>query len=165
MTSVDIEISILEHRNEQISSDCNSRRSCNSIQNQHPVETIANVIPKTIRTPSKKPKHRPHKPTSKKMFFMFVMFTSISMMVSILTVYFSSPKPLGKTCAFILKSEAHNLIVSDSHPHSTAVADFNNDKLPDIVVPYSGTSSLGIFLRQDNTTFRDQITYSTGANS
>ncbi|CAF1367328.1 unnamed protein product, partial [Adineta steineri] len=87
------------------------------------------------------------------------------MMVSILTVCFSSPKPLGKTCAYMLKSEAHNSIISDSHPHSIAVADVNNDNLPDIIVPHSGTSSLGIFLRQDNTTFRDQITYSTGSNS
>ncbi|CAF4361011.1 unnamed protein product [Adineta steineri] len=67
------------------------------------------------------------------------------------------PKPSGlhqrsTTCAFILKSEAPSLIVSDSHPHSIAVADFNNDNLPDIVVPNSGTNSLGIFLRLDNTT-------------
>ncbi|CAF3575076.1 unnamed protein product [Adineta steineri] len=165
MTSVDIEISTLEHRNEQISSDSNSRRSCNSIQNQHSVETIANVLPKTIRTPSKKPKHRPHQPNSKKTFFIFVVFTLISMIIGIFTVCFSSPKPLGKTCGFLLKSQAQNLIVSDSHPHSIAVADFNNDYLPDIVVPYSGTSSLGIFLRQDNTTFKDQITYSTGTGS
>ncbi|CAF4366284.1 unnamed protein product, partial [Adineta steineri] len=68
-------------------------------------------------------------------------------------------------CTFILKSEASSLIVSDSHPHSIAVADFNNDHLPDIVVPNSGTSTLGIFLRQNNTTFRDQITYSTGSGS
>ncbi|CAF3577720.1 unnamed protein product [Adineta steineri] len=96
---------------------------------------------------------------------MLAMFTCISMIISILTVYFSSTKPLGRTCTFILKSEASSLIVSDSHPHSIAVADFNNDNLPDIVVPYSGTSSLGIFLRQDNTTFRDQIKYSTGSDS
>ncbi|CAF4452571.1 unnamed protein product, partial [Adineta steineri] len=69
------------------------------------------------------------------------------------------------TCAFILKSEAPSLIISDSHPHSIAVADFNNDNLPDIVVPNSGTNSLGIFLRLDNTTFKDQITYSTGSGS
>ncbi|CAF0853554.1 unnamed protein product [Adineta steineri] len=96
---------------------------------------------------------------------MLAMFTCISMMISILTVYFSSPNPLGTTCTFILKSEASSLIISDSHPHSIAVADFNNDNLSDIVVPNSGTNSLGIFLRQDNTTFRDQITYSTGSNS
>ncbi|CAF3754506.1 unnamed protein product, partial [Adineta steineri] len=123
MTSMDIEMLPLEHQNDQISSDINPRRTSHSIQNQHPVETIPNVLPKTVRTPSK------------------------------------------KTCRFILKSEAPSLIVSDSHPHSIAVADFNNDNLPDIVVPNSGTSSLGIFLRQDNTTFKDQITYSTGSGS
>ncbi|CAF3764261.1 unnamed protein product [Adineta steineri] len=165
MTSMDIEIFTLEHEDGQISSDINSRKTSNSIEDQHPVETIANVLPGTVSTPSKKPKHRSLKSNSKKTFSIFVVFTLISMIIGILTVCFSSPKPLGKTCTFILKSEAPSLIVSDSHPHSIAVADFNNDHLPDIVVPYSGTSSLGIFLRQDNTTFRDQIKYSTGSNS
>ncbi|CAF4146497.1 unnamed protein product, partial [Adineta steineri] len=165
MTSMDIEMLPLEHQIDQISSDITSRRTTNSIQDQHPVETIPNVLPKTVRTPSKKPDHRPHKLNSKKVVFMFVMFTLISMIIGIFTVCFSSPKPLGKTCTFILKSEAPGLIVSDSHPHSITVADFNNDHLLDIVVPNSGTSSLGIFLRQDNTTFRDQITYSTGSGS
>ncbi|CAF4016179.1 unnamed protein product [Adineta steineri] len=165
MTSMDIEMLPLEHQNNQISSDINTRRTSHSIQNQHPVETIPNVLPETVRTPSNKPKHRSLKSNSKKTFSIFVVFTLISMIIGIFTVCFSSPKPLGKTCTFILKSEASSLIVSDSHPHSVAVADFNNDNLPDIVVPNSGTNSLGIFLRQDNTAFRDQITYSTGSNS
>ncbi|CAF4176589.1 unnamed protein product, partial [Adineta steineri] len=147
MTSMDIQMLPLEHQNNQISSNTNSRRTANSIQNQHPIETIPNVLPKTVRTPSKKAKHQPN---SKKTFSIFVVFTLISMMISIFIVCFSSPKPLGTTCAFILKSEAPSLITSDSHPHSIAVADFNNDNLPDIV---------------DNTTFKDQITYSTGSGS
>ncbi|CAF4365786.1 unnamed protein product, partial [Adineta steineri] len=53
MTSMDIEMLPLEHPNDQISSDTNSRRTSNSIQNQHPIETIPNVLPKTVRTPSK----------------------------------------------------------------------------------------------------------------
>ncbi|CAF1361048.1 unnamed protein product [Adineta steineri] len=135
------------------------------MQNQRPLETSADDLDDTVETSSNEPKHRSHKLNSKKIVVMFVMFTSISMMISILTVYFSSPKPLGTTCTFILKSEARSLIISDYHPHSIAVADFNNDNLPDIVVPNSGTSNLGIFLRQDNTKFKDQVTYSTGSNS
>ncbi|CAF0913691.1 unnamed protein product [Adineta steineri] len=165
MTSMDIEMFTLEHRNDEISSDINSRRTSNPIQNQQSVETIVEDLNETVTVPSNESEHFLHKPNSKKMVFMFVLFTCISMIIGILIVNFSSPKPLGKTCAFILKSEAPSLIVSDSHPHSIAVADFNNDHLPDIVVPNSGTSTLGIFLRQDNTTFRDQITYSTGSNS
>ena len=72
---------------------------------------------------------------------------------------------LGKICTFILKSEARNSISNDSHPHSVAVGDFNNDGLPDIVVPNSGTNNIGIFLRHGNDTFTDQITYSTGSDS
>ncbi|CAF0890611.1 unnamed protein product [Adineta steineri] len=165
MTSMDIEMFTLEHRNDEISSDINSRRTSNSIQNQHSVKNIVEDLNETVTVPSNESEHLLHKPNSKKMVFMFVLFTCISMMISILIVNFSSPKPLGKTCAFILKSEAPSLIISDSHPHSIAVADFNNDHLLDIVVPNSGTSTLGIFLRQDNTTFGEQITYSTGSNS
>ncbi|CAF1461237.1 unnamed protein product [Adineta steineri] len=165
MTSMDIEMLPLEHQIDQISSDINSRRTTNSIQDQHPVGTIVDDLDEVNGTPSNKPDHRQHKLNSKKVVFMFVMFTLISMIIGIFIVCFSSPKPLGKTCTFILKSEAPSLITSDSHPHSIAVADFNNDNLPDIVVPYSGTNSLGIFLRQDNTTFKDQITYSTGIGS
>ncbi|CAF3673135.1 unnamed protein product [Adineta steineri] len=136
MTSMDIEMLSLEHQNDQIPSDMNSRRISNSIQNQHALENITNVPPKTVRASSN---HQQR--------------------LSNLLYY------LGKTCALILKPEAPNLIVTDSHPHSIAVADFNNDYLLDIIVPYSGTSSIGIFFRQDNTTFRDQIKYSTGSNS
>ncbi|CAF0779959.1 unnamed protein product [Adineta steineri] len=165
MTSMDIEMLPLEHQIDQISSDITSRRTTNSIQDQHPVEAIADDLDEINGAPSNKPDHRPHKLNSKKVVFMFVMFTLISMIIGIFIVCFSSPKPLGKTCTFILKSEAPSLITSDSHPHSIAVADFNNDNLPDIVVPYSGTNSLGIFLRQDNTAFKDQTTYSTGSGS
>jgi hypothetical protein len=72
---------------------------------------------------------------------------------------------LGKTCAFVLKSWADNLISDDSHPHSVAVGDFNNDGLPDIVVPNSGINNIGVFLRQSNKTFTDQMIYSTGSDS
>jgi hypothetical protein len=72
---------------------------------------------------------------------------------------------LGKTCSIILKSEAQNSINGDSHPHSAAVADFNNDGLLDIVVANSGTNNIGVFLRSDNNTFTNQMTYSTGSNS
>jgi hypothetical protein len=72
---------------------------------------------------------------------------------------------LGKTCAFVLKSSADNLISDDSLPHSVAVGDFNNDGLPDIVVPNSGTNNIGVFLRQSNATFTDQMIYSTGSDS
>ena len=72
---------------------------------------------------------------------------------------------LGKTCAFVLKSSTRNSISNDSHPHSVAIGDFNNDGLPDIVVPNSGTNNIGVFLRHSNETFTDQMTYSTGSDS
>ncbi|CAF1433358.1 unnamed protein product [Adineta steineri] len=69
---------------------------------------------------------------------------------------------LGKVCTFILTSDAKSLISADSHPYSVAVADLNNDGLLDIVVPNSGINKIGVFLRQANNTFADQITFSTG---
>ncbi|CAF0906720.1 unnamed protein product [Adineta steineri] len=95
----------------------------------------------------------------------FAMFTVISMVIAILIVYFRSPKPLGRTCEFILKSEAYSSIRDDSLPHSIAVADLNNDGLLDIVVPNSGANNIGVFLRNSNNTFKAQTVYSTGLRS
>jgi hypothetical protein len=72
---------------------------------------------------------------------------------------------LGKICTFVLKSEALSSIGYDSHPHSVAVGDFNNDGRPDIVVPNSGTNNIGVLLRHGNDSFLDQMTYSTGSGS
>jgi hypothetical protein len=72
---------------------------------------------------------------------------------------------LGKTCSFILKSEAHSSISDDSRPHSIAIGHINDDDLPDIVVANSGSNSIGVFLRSSNGTFSNEITYSTGSGS
>ena len=72
---------------------------------------------------------------------------------------------LGKICSLILKQEVRSSISDDSHPHSLAVADLNDDGLLDIVVANSGTDSIGVFLRSDNNTFANQITYSTDPDS
>jgi hypothetical protein len=72
---------------------------------------------------------------------------------------------LGKKCSFVLKSEPRSSISDDSHPHSIAVHDFNNDGRLDIVVANPGTDSIGVFLRSNNDTFADQIMYPTGSNS
>ena len=103
--------------------------------------------------------------------------------MGILIVYFASLKSLGKfsvddwvkfkprlyhlerECIFTLRSEAENSIRIDSHPHSIAVGDFNHDGLLDIVVPNSGTHNIGVFLRKNNETFKDQMVYSTGPRS
>ncbi|CAF2893759.1 unnamed protein product [Rotaria sp. Silwood2] len=55
-------------------------------------------------------------------------------------------------------------IVSSSQPRSIAVGDFNNDTQMDIVVVISGTDTIGIFLSQDNETFRNEQIYPTGFN-
>jgi hypothetical protein len=72
---------------------------------------------------------------------------------------------LGKKCGFVLTSSTRNLIFNDSRPYSVAIGDFNNDGLPDIVVANSGINNIGVFLRQVNGTFTDQMTYSTGYDS
>jgi hypothetical protein len=66
---------------------------------------------------------------------------------------------------FVVKPSTRNSITNDSHPHSVAIGDFNNDGLLDIVVPNSGMNNIGVFLRYANDTFTDQMTYSTGADS
>ncbi|CAF0742600.1 unnamed protein product [Adineta steineri] len=99
---------------------------------------------------------------STKVVIIFALFTSLSMMNAILTVYYTSAKPPSKVCTFILTSDAKSSIGADSHPYSVAVADLNNDGLLDIVVPNSGINKIGVFLRQANNTFADQMTFSTG---
>ncbi|CAF1004333.1 unnamed protein product [Adineta steineri] len=92
----------------------------------------------------------------------FAIFTILAMLTGVLIVCFRSPKPPGKTCTFILKSEALSSITDDSHPRSVAVGDFNNDGFLDMVVPNSGTNNIGVFIRDGTRTFTDQIIYSTG---
>ncbi|CAF1308417.1 unnamed protein product, partial [Adineta steineri] len=96
---------------------------------------------------------------------LFAIFTCIVMLIGILIVYFNSPKPPGKLCTITLKSEAQNSISDDSHPQSIAIGDFNNDIRPDIVVSNSNTNTIGVFLRNDSHSFKDQQTYSTGYGS
>ncbi|CAF4017853.1 unnamed protein product, partial [Adineta steineri] len=95
----------------------------------------------------------------------FAGFTSIAMLIGILIVYYSTPKPANKICGYILKSETRSSTDDDSRPHSISIGDFNKDGHPDIVVSNSGSNNIGIFLRQGNNTFDDQKTYSTGSDS
>jgi hypothetical protein len=97
------------------------------------------------------------------MFIYFIVVKVKSQVCTNLTSY--SLSYLGKTCSFVLRSEALNAISVDSHPHSIAVGDFNSDGLLDLVVPNSGTNYIGVFLRGSNGTFKDQTTYSTGLHS
>lgn len=48
---------------------------------------------------------------------------------------------------------------------SITVGDFNNDSLLDIAISNSGMDNIGIFLGYGDGTFRDQVTFSTGAGS
>jgi hypothetical protein len=54
---------------------------------------------------------------------------------------------------------------SASHPHSIAVAYFNNDTLLDIALANYGTNSIGVFLSKANRTFANETTYSIGSSS
>ena len=63
---------------------------------------------------------------------------------------------------FTLKSVAQPSVSNDSHPHSVAVDDFNNDSWLDIAVAYSGTNKIGIFIGYGNGSFSPSIMYSTG---
>ena len=56
-------------------------------------------------------------------------------------------------------------IVFGSQPRSVIVGDLNNDHQLDIVVANSGTNTIGIFMANNNGTFTNQITYSTGVDS
>jgi FG-GAP-like repeat len=53
----------------------------------------------------------------------------------------------------------------DSLPSAVIGGDFNNDNQTDLVVANTGTNSLGIFLRNKDGIFLEQIFYSTGRDS
>ena len=53
----------------------------------------------------------------------------------------------------------------NSNPQSIAVGDFNNDNKTDIVLAYSGTGSVGLFLKMDSGAFQNMTTLSTGFDS
>ena len=54
---------------------------------------------------------------------------------------------------------------TDSSPWLVAAADLNEDKYLDIVVPNSGTGTVGIFINLKNGTFAEQQTYDMGYNT
>ncbi|CAF1598699.1 unnamed protein product, partial [Adineta ricciae] len=85
--------------------------------------------------------------SSIKAAIIFGLFTSLVILIGILTVCYTSPKPPSKTCKYSIKSEAQYLINADSHPTSIAIGDFNHDDLVDAVVSNSGSDTIGIFLR------------------
>jgi hypothetical protein len=51
----------------------------------------------------------------------------------------------------------------DTYPYVVALADFNRDSHLDIVVTNTNTANVGVFLGNGDGTFRDQVTYLTGA--
>ncbi|CAF1427744.1 unnamed protein product [Adineta ricciae] len=97
--------------------------------------------------------------------YLFLTLTSVSIIIGVIIVCLTSPKPPDKVCKFIVKSEARSSITIDSYPRSIVVADFNNDGHLDMVVPNSGTNCIGVFMGDTNDTWKNQITYSTGARS
>ncbi|CAF1601455.1 unnamed protein product [Adineta ricciae] len=98
-------------------------------------------------------------------YFIFVCFTIIIIIIGSLIVYYKSPEPPGKTCTYVLKSMADSSIGFDSYPQSVNVADFNKDGLSDIIIANAGTNNIGVFLRQEDGSFSDQMIYSTGSGS
>ena len=56
-------------------------------------------------------------------------------------------------------------LVSSSQPRSVAVGDVNNDHHIDFVVANSGTNNIEVFISQQNGSFANQETYSTGFES
>ena len=68
-------------------------------------------------------------------------------------------------CQRNLKPTMNGLVTSDSLPRSIAFGDFNQDNKLDIVVANSGTDNIDIFFEDDNGTFVNQTTYSTGSGS
>lgn len=54
---------------------------------------------------------------------------------------------------------------SGSLPYAIAIGDFNNDNIPDLIIPNSGTDNVGILLGYGKAKFRTQKTFSTGIGS
>ncbi|CAF1678579.1 unnamed protein product, partial [Adineta ricciae] len=86
--------------------------------------------------------------------YLFFTLTSVSIIIGVVIVCLTSPKPPDKVCKFIVKSEARSSITIDSYPRSIVVADFNNDDRLDMVVPNSGTNCIGVFMGDTNDTWK-----------
>ncbi|CAF4049614.1 unnamed protein product, partial [Rotaria sordida] len=95
----------------------------------------------------------------------FCVLSIIAMLIGILVVCFTSPKPPEKTCSLILKPLIQRSNQTDSHPHSIVVALFNDDNLLDIAVANAGSDNINILLAYGDGTFASQFSYSTGSDS
>ncbi|CAF1487942.1 unnamed protein product, partial [Rotaria sordida] len=72
---------------------------------------------------------------------------------------------VGTVCQMTFRRLTKSSISLSSHPHSVAVGDFNNDNQIDVVVTNSDSNTIGIFLANNDGTFANQQTYSTGSES
>ena len=72
---------------------------------------------------------------------------------------------LEQICRHIYQRTVINIINSNSHPQSVAVAHFNDDQYLDFVVVNTDLNNFDIYLGENNGTFEYHKTYSTGFDS
>ncbi|CAF1255225.1 unnamed protein product, partial [Adineta ricciae] len=102
--------------------------------------------------------------STKKASLLTVTYVFTAMTVGILIVCLTYKKP-DKKCLSAFVPTIGNSASYNSRPRSVALADFNQDGKLDIIVTNSGTDSIKILFNNDNYTFIDSITYSTGVKS
>ncbi|CAF1604227.1 unnamed protein product, partial [Adineta ricciae] len=101
---------------------------------------------------------------AKKAGILSVTYVCTAMTVGIFIVCLTYKK-LDKRCLSTFVPTIGNSASYNSRPRSIALADFNQDGKLDIIVTNSGTDSIKILVNNDNYTFIDSITYSTGLKS
>ncbi|CAF1509288.1 unnamed protein product, partial [Adineta ricciae] len=94
----------------------------------------------------------------------FAIFANISLIVGVLVVYFTVPRP-DHTCQLKFQSTIKSSRIQSSQPRTLAVGDFDNNQQIDLVVANSGTNTIVVFILDINATIISQQTYSTGVRS
>ncbi|CAF1174947.1 unnamed protein product [Adineta ricciae] len=96
---------------------------------------------------------------------LFAIFTSISIIISTLVVYYNAPKPEVALCQMNFKRLTEPIIEYNYGPRGVALADFDGDKLIDMVVVNRLVDNIAIYKGDGTGYFTKQIQYSTDIHS
>ncbi|CAF4253850.1 unnamed protein product, partial [Adineta steineri] len=95
----------------------------------------------------------------------FSMFSTISMIIGILVVCFTSPKQSVPKCELKFNKIDPSPIEYKYGPRSVAIGDFNNDSWFDIVIANNAVGSISVAFGNSNITLGSPTIYSTGIGS
>jgi len=97
--------------------------------------------------------------------FWFILFTIVSMVIGITVICLTSSNNSEIQCEITFQQSIEPIYTYDSQAQHLATGDFNRDSYSDLVIANTHVHNIGIRFGQNNGSFSEETTYSTGSNS